>query len=167
LESRVPVLNEVKDAALAVGAEHGNLWPSLLTQVLRIDTDYVPSLVVADFVHEVAASDTRFCNCLVTVSKGRNIEFLELEDLHKIYMSVGDQNGSYNIRSQAFCRRNDESCWEQSYREIRIQVGTPSHFLKNDDWDTEERRFAATSRNAAENITAVKDTSNELQLPRM
>jgi hypothetical protein len=89
--------------------EHGNLSPSLLTQVLRIDIDYVPSLAVADFVHEVAASDTRFCNRLVTVRKGRYIEFLEFEDLQKIHISVGDQNGSYNICSQAFCRRNDES----------------------------------------------------------
>jgi hypothetical protein len=59
--------------------------------VLRIDTDYVPSLAVTDFVHEVAASDTRFCNRLVTVRKGRNIEVLELEDLQKIHISVGPE----------------------------------------------------------------------------
>jgi hypothetical protein len=112
-ELRAPCADKVRLVGTSVhdirtkDVERSNLSPSLLTQVLRIDTEYVPSLAVADFVHEVAASDTRFCNCLVTVRKGRDIEFIELEDLHKVHMSVGDQYGSYNIRSQAFRQPED------------------------------------------------------------
>ncbi|KAJ7882262.1 hypothetical protein B0H14DRAFT_3128877 [Mycena olivaceomarginata] len=102
-------------------------------KVLRIDTDYVPSLAVTDFVHEVAASDTRFCNRLVT---------------------------------PGLCRRN------RVLLPTAVVPGDPDTgwdaepLPQEHDWDTEERRFAATSRNAAENITAVKNPNNKLQLPR-
>lgn len=69
-----------------------NLAPCLVRQMPGVDTNHIPSLAFADFVHQIAAGLACSSNSFMTVSKSRNTEFTELENLEMLDISTGYKN---------------------------------------------------------------------------